>query len=60
LLINRYISESKTLIMAYNHFPIENQVTHDCREEIKKEKKYIKFLKDKGYEISKVFKRQLF
>jgi hypothetical protein len=46
--------------MAYEHFPIENQVTHDCREEIKKEKKYIKFLKEKGYEISRIFKRELF
>ena len=27
--------------MAYEHFPIENQVTHDCREEIKKEKSLV-------------------
>jgi len=39
--------------MAINHFPIENQVTHDCREQIKKEKKYIKLLKESGYIVYK-------
>ena len=39
--------------MAYEHFPIENQVTHDCREQIKKEKKYVKFLKENKYIVNK-------
>ena len=39
--------------MTDNHFPIENQVTHDCREHIKKEKKAIQFLKANKYIVYK-------
>jgi len=35
--------------MAHNHFPIENQVMHDCRKQIK----YIKLLKESGYIVYK-------
>ena len=35
------------------HYPIENQVIHDCRKHLKKQRKWIKLLKEDGYVVYK-------